>query len=267
MRFSRQRYWSGLPFPSPGHLPNSGIKPGSPAPQADSLPTELQGKPSWGGGAYSVIQSCPTLCNPMNCNPPGSSVSISFLPSISCFRESSRPRDRTQASWFAGRFFPIWAISSALCVLWPSLACSCSAPISAAVVTRCSHCVSVSSSFFVIYLFILFLVALGLPCCVPAFSSCGKRGRLFVALCGFLTAVASRCRARALGLEASVAAARTLESVASAVLAQGISCSVACGIFPDQGLNPCPLQWWADSHPLHHQGSPSSLIQTMVIPD
>ena len=42
MRFSRQRYWSGLPFPSPGDLPNPGIEPGSPALQADSLPTELQ---------------------------------------------------------------------------------------------------------------------------------------------------------------------------------------------------------------------------------
>ena len=39
--FSRQEYWSGLPFPSPGDLPDSGIKPGSPALQADSFPTEL----------------------------------------------------------------------------------------------------------------------------------------------------------------------------------------------------------------------------------
>ena len=45
MGFSRQEYWSGLPFPSPGDLPDSGIKPGSPALQADSLPTELSGKP------------------------------------------------------------------------------------------------------------------------------------------------------------------------------------------------------------------------------
>ena len=45
--FSRQEYWSGLPFPSPGDLPNPGIKPGSPALQADSLPTELGGKPSY----------------------------------------------------------------------------------------------------------------------------------------------------------------------------------------------------------------------------
>ena len=42
MRFSRQGYWSGLPFPSPGGLPNPGIEPGSPVLQADSLPTELQ---------------------------------------------------------------------------------------------------------------------------------------------------------------------------------------------------------------------------------
>ena len=44
MGFSRQEYWSGLPFPSPGDLPDPGIKPGSPILQADSLPTELQGK-------------------------------------------------------------------------------------------------------------------------------------------------------------------------------------------------------------------------------
>ena len=40
--FSRQEYWSGLPFPSPGDLPNPGIEPGSPTLQADSLTTELQ---------------------------------------------------------------------------------------------------------------------------------------------------------------------------------------------------------------------------------
>ena len=44
MGFSKQEYWSGLPFPSAGDLPNPGIAPWSPALQADSLPTELQGK-------------------------------------------------------------------------------------------------------------------------------------------------------------------------------------------------------------------------------
>ena len=43
--FSRRGYWSGLRFPSPGDLPDPGIEPKSPAWQADSLPTKLQGKP------------------------------------------------------------------------------------------------------------------------------------------------------------------------------------------------------------------------------
>ena len=41
MGFSRQEYWSGLPFPSLGDLPDPGIEPGSPAMQADALPSEL----------------------------------------------------------------------------------------------------------------------------------------------------------------------------------------------------------------------------------
>ena len=44
MGFSRQECWSELPFPSPGDLPNAGIKPGSPAFQVDSLPSEPPGK-------------------------------------------------------------------------------------------------------------------------------------------------------------------------------------------------------------------------------
>ena len=48
MEFSRHKYWSGLPFPSSGDLPNPGLEPGSPALQADSLPTELLGKPNLG---------------------------------------------------------------------------------------------------------------------------------------------------------------------------------------------------------------------------
>ena len=43
MGFSRQEYWSGLPYPSPGDLPDPGIEPMSPALQADFLPTKLQG--------------------------------------------------------------------------------------------------------------------------------------------------------------------------------------------------------------------------------
>ena len=47
MESSRQEYWSGLPFPSPGDLPNPGIKTGSPILHADSLPSEPPVKPIW----------------------------------------------------------------------------------------------------------------------------------------------------------------------------------------------------------------------------
>ena len=46
MGFSRQEYWSGLSFPSPGDLPNPGIEPRSPALEADALTSEPPGKPS-----------------------------------------------------------------------------------------------------------------------------------------------------------------------------------------------------------------------------
>ena len=47
MGFSRQEYWSLLPFPSPADIPNPGIKPGSPTLQADSLPSEPLGRPNF----------------------------------------------------------------------------------------------------------------------------------------------------------------------------------------------------------------------------
>ena len=48
MGFSRQEHWSGLPFPSPGDLPNPGIEPSSPALQADTLTSEPPGNPQEG---------------------------------------------------------------------------------------------------------------------------------------------------------------------------------------------------------------------------
>ena len=80
---------------------------------------------------------------------------------------------------------------------------------------------------------------LGLRFCAKAFSSCGERGPLFIAVRGPL-------------LLRSTGSRRT----GSVVVAHGPSCSAACGIFPDQGSNPCLLHWQADSQPLHHQGSP-----------
>ena len=85
------------------------------------------------------------------------------------------------------------------------------------------------------------------------FSSCGKRGPLFIAVRGPLTIAGS--------LVGSIGSRRA----GSVVVAHGPSCSAACGIFPDQGLNPCPLHWQADSQPLHHQGSPSYLYFKVCI--
>ena len=57
MEFSRPEYWGGLPFLSPGDLPNPGIKPRSPSPQANSLPVEPQGKAkNTGVGSLSFLQ-------------------------------------------------------------------------------------------------------------------------------------------------------------------------------------------------------------------
>ena len=56
MEFFRQEYWNGLPFPSPGDLPNPGIEPRSPALQADSLPTEILVKwiPIWSASFFHL---------------------------------------------------------------------------------------------------------------------------------------------------------------------------------------------------------------------
>ena len=57
MEFSRPECWSGESFPSPGDLPNPGIKPGSAALQVDSLPAEPQGKPkNTGVDSLSLLQ-------------------------------------------------------------------------------------------------------------------------------------------------------------------------------------------------------------------
>ena len=67
--FSRQEYWSGLPFPSPGELPHPGIQPRLPALLADALLTELHA-----AAAAKSLQSRPTLCDPIDSSPPGSPV-------------------------------------------------------------------------------------------------------------------------------------------------------------------------------------------------
>ena len=68
-----------------------------------------------------VAQSCPALCNPMDCSPPGSSVHrilqarILEWVAVPFSRGSSQPKDQTQVSGTAGRFFTIWATREAHC--------------------------------------------------------------------------------------------------------------------------------------------------------
>ena len=64
MEFSRQEYWSGLPFPSPGDLPDPGIEPGSPALQADALTSEPQEKPKGEMGFLKQLDGSTALILP-----------------------------------------------------------------------------------------------------------------------------------------------------------------------------------------------------------
>ena len=118
MGFSRQEYWSGLPFPSPGDLPDPGIEPRPPALQADALLTMPRPVTLWITMKWSeVAQSCPTLCNPMDCSLPGSSVHGIFQArvlewiAISFSKGSSQPRDQTRVSHIVDRRFTVWVPS------------------------------------------------------------------------------------------------------------------------------------------------------------
>ena len=63
-----------------------------------------------------------------------------------------------------------------------------------------------------------------------------------------LRSMVSRCTGfSSCGMQTSVVVARGLQSAGSVVVAHRLSCSAACGIFQDQGANPCPLHWQADS--------------------
>ena len=120
-------------------------------------------------------------------------------------------------------------------------------------------------SSFLLILFLLFiylmLVALGLCCCARAFSSGGEWGLLSAAVRGLLIVVAFLVEHRL-----RVCRLQYLQHEGSAVVAHGLRCSVSCGIFLDQGLNPCLLHWQADSYPLFHQGSPFSSFFHYVLP-
>ena len=70
---SEQEYWSGLPFPSPGDLPDPGIEPGSSVSPALAGGFFTTGYAAAAAAAKS-LQSCPTLCDPIVSSPPGSPV-------------------------------------------------------------------------------------------------------------------------------------------------------------------------------------------------
>ena len=84
---------------------------------------------------------------------------------------------------------------------------------------------------------------------------------VFVSVRGLSLVAASggHCSSRCAGLSLSrpvLLRSTGSRRAGSAGVVHGPSCSAACGIFPDQGSNPCPLHWQADSQPLRHQGSP-----------
>ena len=85
-------------------------------PSLGLLPTGFSISWEW---LWVVVQSCPTLCDPVDCRPPGSSVNgilqvrILEWVAISFSRGSSQPRDRTQVSHIAGRCFNLWATREA----------------------------------------------------------------------------------------------------------------------------------------------------------
>ena len=84
---------------------------------------------------------------------------------------------------------------------------------------------------------------------------------VFVSVRGFSLVVASggHSSSRCAGLSLSrplLLRSTGSRRAGSVVVAHRPSCSAACGILPDQGSNPCPLHWQADSRPLRHQGSP-----------
>ena len=101
MGFSRQEYWSGLPYPPPGDPPHPGVKTVSPM------------SPLLASGFFTTCANWLVTHNPMDCSTPDSSVHgilqarmLEWV-SISFSRGSTPPRDRTHISCIAGRFFTV----------------------------------------------------------------------------------------------------------------------------------------------------------------
>ena len=104
------------------------------------------------------------------------------------------------------------------------------------------------------YFFIFRLFWIFIP--VQAFSHCTVQRLPFVVVHGLLIMVISLVEHRLLGAWASVAALGLQSMGFSSCGSWAFSCSTACGIFPDRGLNLYPLSWQVDSYLLYHQGRP-----------
>ena len=108
--------------------------------------------------------------------------------------------------------------------------------------------------------FSLFLAVLGL-CCCEDFCLVVVNGGYSLVEVHRLLPVASLVAEHELQIRpASVVVAHGLQSTGSTVVVHRLTCSPACGIFPNQGSNQCLLHWQVDSLPLSHQGSPCNFL-------
>ena len=108
MEFSRQEYWSRLPFPSPGNLSDPGIEPSSSAVQADSLLSEPQGKLKW--KSLSPVQ---LFATPLTVVHGVLQARILEWVAFSLLSRSFQTRNWTRVPCIAGGFFTSWAIKEA----------------------------------------------------------------------------------------------------------------------------------------------------------
>ena len=135
--FSRQEHGSGLPFPSPGDLPDPGIEPGSPVLASSFFTAEPLGKLCWLCCCCSVTLSSLTLCNPMDCNTPGFPVLHHLLEldpiHVHWVDDAIKPSHfLPPPPLLLPSIFPsirVFYNESALCIRWPSIGASASASV------------------------------------------------------------------------------------------------------------------------------------------
>ena len=115
--------------------------------------------------------------------------------------------------------------------------------------------------FFTAYNFTYLVLGVRNLRCCAGFSPDGEsRGCSLMAIRGLFIAVTSLVEHGISGAWATVAVIPRLWSTGSVIVAHGLGCPGACGIFSDHGSNPYLPHWQADSLPLSHQGSPDLVI-------